>query len=41
MAGISQKVPPDEVVPLLARNVFVFGYEGEWSKGRHPSFLFS
>src|SRR6266481_2807900 len=39
MAGISQKVTPDEVVPLLARNVFVLGYEGEWSKGRPSEFL--
>src|SRR6266436_2972816 len=39
MAGISQKVAPDEVVPLLARNVFVLGYEGEWSKGRPSEFL--
>src|SRR6516164_1610888 len=28
MAGISQKVAPDEVLPLLARNVFQRGYEG-------------
>ena len=28
MAGISQKVSPEEVIPLLARNVFVLGYEG-------------
>jgi hypothetical protein len=27
MAGISQKVSPEEVMPLLARNVFVLGYE--------------
>lgn len=26
MAGISQKVPTDEVLPLLARNVFMQGY---------------
>lgn len=26
MAGISQKVPSDEVLPLLARNVFMQGY---------------
>ena len=39
MAGISQKVTPDEVAPLLARNVFVLGYEGEWSKGRPSEFL--
>jgi hypothetical protein len=28
MAGISQKVSPEEVMPLLARNVFVLGYNG-------------
>jgi hypothetical protein len=39
MAGISQKVSPEEVVPLLARNVFVLGYEGSWPKGRPSEFL--
>ena len=28
MAGISQKVAPEEVLPLLSRNVFMQGYEG-------------
>ena len=28
MAGISQKVRPEEVLPLLSRNVFLQGYEG-------------
>jgi hypothetical protein len=28
MAGISQKVAPDEVLPLLSRNVFMEGYQG-------------
>ena len=28
MAGISQKIRPEEVLPLLARNVFLRGYEG-------------
>src|SRR5258708_26253132 len=28
MAGISQKIAPEEVLPLLSRNVFVEGYEG-------------
>jgi len=28
MAGISQKISPDEVLPLLARNVFTLGYQG-------------
>ena len=27
MAGISQKVSPEEVLPLLSRNVFTEGYE--------------
>lgn len=28
MAGISQKISPQEVLPLLSRNVFMEGYEG-------------
>ncbi|HWT78695.1 MAG TPA: hypothetical protein VN648_07810, partial [Candidatus Methylomirabilis sp.] len=28
MAGISQKIVPEEVLPLLSRNVFTQGYEG-------------
>lgn len=28
MAGISQKIAPEEVLPLLSRNVFIQGYEG-------------
>jgi hypothetical protein len=28
MAGISQKITPQEVLPLLSRNVFTQGYEG-------------
>jgi len=28
MAGISQKITPEEVLPLLSRNVFTDGYEG-------------
>jgi hypothetical protein len=39
MAGISQKVSPEEVMPLLARNVFVLGYERGWPKGRPSEFL--
>jgi len=27
MAGISQKIAPEEVLPLLGRNVFMEGYE--------------
>ncbi|HXZ31562.1 MAG TPA: hypothetical protein VEH30_04725 [Terriglobales bacterium] len=39
MAGISQKVSTDEVVPLLARNVFSQGYEGSPTKGHPTEFL--
>ncbi len=35
MSAISQKVTPDEVLPLLARNVVMSGYEG----GRPTEFL--
>ena len=35
MAAISQKVSPDEVLPLLARNVVVSGYQG----GKPTQFL--
>jgi len=33
MAGMSQKITPDEVLPLLSRNVFTQGYEGS----THPT----
>ena len=39
MAGISQKVSSEEVVPLLARNVFAQGYEGSQDKGHPTEFL--
>jgi hypothetical protein len=39
MAGISQKAAPDEVMPLLARNVFLLGYEGPSSRVRPTEFL--
>jgi hypothetical protein len=39
MAGISQKVSPEEVMPLLARNVFSQGYEGWQDRGRPTEFL--
>ena len=39
MAGISQKVSPDEVMPLLARNVFLRGYSGQGSSVRPTEFL--
>ena len=29
MAGVSQKIPPEEVLPLLARNVVLRGYEND------------
>jgi hypothetical protein len=32
MAGISQKITPDQVLPLLSRNVFMQGYEGSRTK---------
>lgn len=35
MAGISQEITPDEVLPMLARNVFLHGYEN----GRTTEFL--
>lgn len=35
MAGISQKISQDEVLPLLARNVYTLGYRG----GRPTEFL--
>src|SRR5271170_6859337 len=38
MAGISQKIAPDEVLPLLARNVFLRGYEGS-HHSRQTEFL--
>jgi hypothetical protein len=38
MAGISQKVSREEVLPLLARNVFTEGYEGQ-THGRPTEFL--
>ncbi|HEV2699654.1 MAG TPA: hypothetical protein VGU90_16805, partial [Terriglobales bacterium] len=39
MAGISQKASEEEVVPLLARNIYVQGYEGWRSGGRPTEFL--
>jgi hypothetical protein len=36
MAGISQKIAPEEVMPLLSRNVFMQGYEGP---GKQTEFL--
>ena len=39
MAGISQEVKPEEVMPLLARNVFTQGYEGWQGGGARTEFL--
>ena len=39
MAAISQKVSSEEVLPLLARNVFTEGYEGWQGRGRPTEFL--
>lgn len=39
MAGISQKVTPDQVMPLLARNVYVQGYIGWKDNGEPTEFL--
>src|SRR5207249_6683254 len=39
MAGISQKASPEDVLPLLARNVYVQGYQGWQEKGRPTEFL--
>jgi hypothetical protein len=36
MAGISQKVSSEEVIPLVARNVYVQGYQG-WQEGGRPT----
>ncbi len=37
MAGISQKVAPEEVLPFLARNVVVHGYEDARQKDGKPN----
>ncbi|HEX7959493.1 MAG TPA: hypothetical protein VF493_06220, partial [Terriglobales bacterium] len=39
MAGISQKAAPDEVMPLLARNIFLLGYEGSPTHPHPTEFL--
>jgi hypothetical protein len=38
MAGISQKIAPEEVVPLLARNIYLQGYQG-FQRGQQTEFL--
>lgn len=37
MAAISQKVSPEEVLPLLARNVVINGYHGSQETGGRPT----
>ncbi len=37
MAAISQKVAPEEVVPLLAHHIAVYGYEGSKTKAGKPT----
>jgi hypothetical protein len=39
MAGISQKISSEQVLPLLAHNIFALGYEGSGPKGRPSEFL--
>src|SRR2546426_469558 len=39
MAGISQKVSSEQVLPLLARNVVIEGYQGWQDKPRPTEFL--
>jgi hypothetical protein len=39
MAGISQKISPEEVMPLLAHNIYTQGYEGSRDGGRPTEFL--
>src|SRR5580693_8927872 len=39
MAAISQKVSPEEVAPLLARNVFQLGYDGRQPRRSPTEFL--
>jgi hypothetical protein len=39
MAGISQKASAEEIMPLLARNVYLQGYEGSILGGRPTEFL--
>jgi len=39
MAGIGQKVSPKEVMPFLARNIFLLGYESKGSKIQPTEYL--
>src|SRR5579864_946667 len=37
MAAVSQKVGPEEVLPLLAHHIAVYGYEGSKTKAGKPT----
>jgi len=37
MAGVSQKISIEEVLPLLARNVAIEGYQGRKDKAGRPT----
>ncbi len=39
MSAISQKVSPDEIAPLMSRNIFLLGYEGPQASARETEFL--
>ena len=39
MSAISQKVSPEEIAPLMARNIFLLGYEGPTSQARETEYL--
>jgi hypothetical protein len=39
MAGVSQKISPEEVMPLFAHNIYTQGYEGSRDGGRPTEFL--
>src|ERR1700693_4006588 len=39
MAAISQKVSPEEIAPLLARNIFLLGYEGPQNSAHETEYL--
>src|SRR6202000_2545913 len=39
MSAISQKVSPDEIAPLMARNIFLLGYEGPQSQAGETEYL--
>jgi len=39
MSAISQKVSPDEIAPLMSRNIFLLGYEGPQTSARETEYL--